>query len=216
MSFFNEVLLARNVQGTLESVIGRSKQRLVVTFPTTQNSDLGPVSPLSQTTNFDIMQSFIYKQSIRLTENPIEQGVNINDHRIQQPLQLQIRVGVSNIIDPLSAASLLDAGSVVQALALQIVGNKIANGRIQATYQQLQNAMYNSNIFDLDTPMGLIKNLIISEIENENDEESITTFEGLITMKEVLYFDNINSALSKISGVNPRDVVLRTILSPFE
>lgn len=200
MSFFNQVLLARNAQGVLESVIGRSKQRLVVTFPDSLEE---------QTTVFDIMQTFNYRQSVKITENPIEQGVNINDHRIQQPLQLQIRVGTSNIIDPLSAASLLDAGSVVQALKLQIVGNKIANERIQVTYKQLQNAMYNSEVFDLDTPMGLIENLIITEIENENDEESITTFEGLITMKEVLYFDNLNIPLTNVSGIAPRSIVTR-------
>lgn len=207
MSFFNQVLLAQNAKGVLESLVGRSKQRLVATFPD---------STKSQTTVFDIMQSFAYKQSVRITENPIEQGVSINDHRIQQPLQLQIRVGVSNIIDPLSAASLLDAGSVIQSLALQIVGSKIANSRIEATYKQLQNAMYNSDVFDLDTPMGLIKNLIITDIENENDDESITTFEGLITMKEVLYFDNINNALTEVSGINARDVIVRAILSPFQ
>lgn len=224
MSFFNEVLLARTVQGTLESVIGRSKQRLVVTFPSNLSNPIKlinpltgatvPIPPITQTTQFDIMQSFNYKQSVKITENPVEQGVNINDHRIQQPLQLQIQVGTSNIIDPITAATELDAGSLIQAIALQIVGNRIANGRIQATYKQLQNAMYNSEVFDLDTPMGLIQNLVISEIENTNDDESITTFEGLITMREILYFNNLKNPSTQVSGVSERDIVLRSILTP--
>lgn len=218
MSFFNQLLLARNAQGVVESIISRSKQRLVVTFPKTSITGFGGIKidlPNTQTTQFDIMPSFAYKQSVKITQNPVEQGVNINDHRIQQPTELQIKVGTSNIIDPFTAASELDAGSVIQAIALQIVGNRIANGRIQATYAQLRNAMMNSEPFDIDTPMGLMQNYVITAIENENNDESITTFEGLLTLQEILYFNNIKSGKSIVSGVDAKEIILRPILSPF-
>lgn len=206
MSFFSEVLLARNVQGQIQSILGRSKQRLVVTFPN---------NPLPQKTQFDIMEYFRFKNSVRLTDNPVEQGVNVSDHRIQQPLTLQIKVGTSNIIDPFTAVTEADSAAVVQALALQIVGNQIANGRISATYLQLKNAESNSQVFDLDTPLGLIENLLITDIDNENNDESITTFEGTISMKELLFFDNLNEPNTNVSGVNALAVVLRPIISIF-
>ena len=207
MTFFNQVLLARNAQGQIESVLARSNKRLVVNFG----------NPLidEQSTVFDIIESYNYKQSVRITKNPVEQGVNINDHRIQEPTELQIKVGTSNIIDPLKAATTLDAASVIQAVSLQIVGNRIANGRIQATYAQLQNAMQNSVPFDIDTPMGLMKNFVISEIENENNGDSITTFEGTLTMQEILYFDNLNDSNSTVSGVNAKKIVLNALISPL-
>jgi hypothetical protein len=218
MSFFNEILLARNIQGNIESVIGRSKQRLVVTFPPIKFTGFGGSFSYTpkQTTVFDIMEYFTYRSSVRITENPVEQGVNINDHRIQQPRELEIKVGTSNIIDPATALTLLDSASVIQAIALQIVGNRIANGRIQATYAQLQNAKDNSQVFDIDTPMGLMQNLVITDVESTNDAESITTFEGIIKMREILFFDNVQNSDTKASGINARDIVLRPILSPLK
>lgn len=207
MTFFNQILLARNIQGQVQSILAKSRQRLIVTFPN---------NPIPQTTQFDIMQSFLFKNSVTLTKNPVEQGANLTDHRIQQPTELTIRVGTSNIIDPFTAAIELDAAAVVQALSLQIVGNQIANGRISATYLQLKNAMENSEVFDLDTPLGLVKNLLITSIVNENDDESITTFEGTITMQEVLFFDNLRDPNTIVSGISALDRVLRPILTPFE
>tara|TARA_R110000868_G_scaffold245624_1_gene502156 strand:+ start:2055 stop:2738 length:684 start_codon:yes stop_codon:yes gene_type:complete len=218
MSFFNQILLARNIQGNVESVIGRSKQRLVVTFPPIKFVGFGGSITYTpkQTTVFDIMEYFTYRSSVRITENPVEQGVNINDHRIQQPRELEIKVGTSNIIDPVTALTLLDSASIIQAIALQIVGNRIANGRIQATYAQLQNAKDNSQVFDIDTPMGLMQNLVITDVESTNDAESITTFEGVIKMREILFFDNVKNSDTKVSGINARDIVLRPILSPLK
>ena len=206
MSFFNQILLARNIQGQVQSILAKSKQRLIVTFPK---------SIIPQTTQFDIMEFFRFKNSVRLTENPVEQGSLLSDHRIQQPLQLQIRVGTSNIIDPFTAIIEADGAAVVQALLLQVVGNQIANGRIAATYLQLKNAMQNSEVFSLDTPLGSVDNLLITDIENENNDESITTFEGTITMREVLFFDNLNNPNTVVSGISALDRVLKPILSPF-
>lgn len=204
MTFFNEVLLARNAQGTIESILGRSKKRLVVTFPG---------SDVEFTTIFDIQKSFNYKQSIKVTSNPVEQGVNINDHRIQQAMEFKMEVGVSNIIDPLTAASQLNIGSLSQTAQLQIFGNKVANTRIQATYNELQNIMQNSEVFDIDTPMGLLKNFVITDLENTNDGDSISTFEGLISFKEILFFNNLISVRSSKSGVDERPILSNPILS---
>lgn len=206
-SFFNQILLARNIQGQVQSILAKSKQRLVVTFPN---------NIIPQSTSFDIMSSFSFKNSVNLTKNPVEQGANLTDHRIQQPTILTIRVGTSNIIDPFTALSELDTAAMVQALSLQIVGNQVANGRITATYLQLKNAMQNSEVFDLDTPLGLVKNLLITDISNENDDESITTFEGTITMQEVLFFDNLNDPNTIVSGVSALKQVLKPIITPFE
>ena len=207
MTFFNQLLLARNAQGQLESVLARQNKKLVVTF--------GDNALNTQTTIFDIISSWRYRQSVRLTKNPIEQGVNINDHRIQEPMELSIEVGTSNIIDPLKAVTTLDAGAIIQSVSLQIVGNRVANGRIQATYSQLRNAMQNSDTFDIDTPMGLMKNFVITEIENENNAESISTFEGTIKMQEVLYFDNLDENTSLVSGVNSKQIILNALTKPL-
>jgi len=205
MTFFNQVLLARNAQGQLESVLARFNKRLVVNFKS------GP----PQSTVFDIVTSYQYRSSIRTTKNPVEQGVNINDYRIQEPMELTIVVGTSNIIDPFKALTTLDSASIVQALSLQIVGNRIANGRIQATYEQLRNAMRNGEPFDIDTPMGLMKNFIITEIENENNAESITTFEGTLRMQEVLFFDNLDENTSLVSGTSALKIVQNALTKPI-
>jgi len=203
MSFFNEILLARNVQGNIESILGRQKKRLVVSFG---DGD-------TRTTNFDIIESFNYKQSVKITENPVEQGVSVNDHRIQQAMTMQMRVGVSNIIDPVRALTSFDANNIVQAASLQIFGNRLANTRIQATFNELQLIMTNGEVFDIDTPMGLMKNFLIQDIENENNAESISTFEGVITFKEFLFFDNLNDPETAISGVTRLSIVPAPVMT---
>lgn len=205
MSFFNQLLLARNAQGQLESVLARANKKLVVTFK----------NGTSQSTQFDIIESYKYRQSVRVTKNPVEQGININDYRIQEPIELAIQVGTSNIIDPLKAATTLDTGSVIQALSLQIVGNRIANGRIQSTFAQLRNAMQNSEPFDIDTPMGLLENFIIVDIENENNAESISNFEGTIKIQELLFFDNLDENTSLVSGVSAPKIILNALTQPL-
>jgi len=207
MTFFNQLLLARNAQGQLESVLARQNKRLVVSF--------GNNAQNKQTTIFDIISSWKYRQSVRLTKNPVENGININDHRIQEPMELVIEVGTSNIIDPLKAITTKDAGAIIQSVALQIVGNRIANGRIQATYSQLKSAMQNSDTFDIDTPMGLMKNFVITEIENENNADSISTFEGTIRMQEILYFDTLEENTSLVSGVSLREIILNALTKPL-
>lgn len=208
MAFLNQILLARNVQGTLESFIGRANKTLVFTF----GANLGPA--ITQTTRFDIIESYSHNQSVRVTENPVEQGFNINDHRIQQPTELQIRVGTSNIIDPITAAATLDPAAIRQAATLQVVGSRVANTRIQATYSELTNAMRNSDVFNLSTPMGLLRNFLIVGIENENNAESATTFEGLLTLQEILTFESIEDRETDLSGVNQRPVVTNPTLTP--
>jgi hypothetical protein len=203
MSFFNEILLARNVQGNIESILGRQKKRLVVSFG---DGD-------TRTTNFDIIESFNYKQSVKITENPVEQGVDINDHRIQQAMNLKMRVGVSNIIDPVRALTSFDTNNIIQATSLQIFGNRLANTRIQATFNELKLIMTNGEVFDIDTPMGLMKNFLIKDVENTNNSESIDTFEGDITFKELLFFDNLNDPLTAISGVTKLSIVPAPVMT---
>jgi hypothetical protein len=203
MSFFNQILLERNVQGNIESILGRQKKRLVVSFG---NGD-------TRTTNFDIIESFNYKQSVKITETPVEQGVSVNDHRIQQAMTMQMRVGVSNIIDPVRALTSFDANNIVQDASLQIFGNRLANTRIQATFNELQLIMTNGEVFDIDTPMGLLKNFLIQDIENDNGAESISTFEGVITFKEFLFFDNLNDPETAISGVTKLSIVPAPVMT---
>lgn len=204
MSFFNEILLVRNIQGRVESIFGRQKKRLVVKFKGEDQA---------RTTNFDIIESFTFKQSVKITENPVEQGVNINDHRVQQPMMFQMRVGVSNIIDPVTALFSGNRDNIVQAASLQVFGNRLANTRIEATYNDLRLIMTNSEVFDIDTPSGILKNFLITDIEHEHNAESITTFEGLITFKEILFFDNLQDPDTQVSGVKKIGFVPSPILT---
>lgn len=204
MTFFNEVLLARNVQGNIESILGRQKKRLVVSFAGVDEA---------RTTNFDIIKSFSYKQSVKITENPVEQGVNVNDHRIQQAMTFKMNVGVSNIVDPVRALTSFDANNIVQAASLQIFGNRLANTRIQATFNDLQLIMTNGEPFDIDTPMGLLTNFLITDIENTNDDQSIDTFEGMISFKELLFFDNLLDPDTVVSGVKKASIVPSPVMS---
>jgi hypothetical protein len=75
--------------------------------------------------------------------------------------------------------------------------------------------MTNGEVFDIDTPSGILKNFLITNIDHEHNSESITTFEGLITFEEILFFDNLQDLNTNVSGVKKLSFVPSPILTAF-
>jgi hypothetical protein len=157
------------------------------------------------TINFDIIKSWNYKNSVKITQNPVEQGVLINDHRIIMPMELKIEVGVSNIINPLN--SLVQGKNLLQTSTLLLIGNKtVADSPMVVTNSLLDICLRNSETFDIETPLGIFKNFLLINKESTNDNTNYGAFEGILEFQEILIYDKI-TAQTNLSGVNPRPKV---------
>jgi len=201
-SILRGLLLGAIASGKVVSILAKKRNRLILRMPSSDATiaSIGGYNEL--TTNFDIVPSWDFESSVKITENPVEQGVNINDHRIIQPSKLVIEVGVSNVVNPLN--TLTSTENVLQAskILFSAGGASAANSPMEATYSMLQAGIYNSMPFDIETPVGKLKNYLITNIKHKNTSSNYGAFEGTIELQEILTFENSKINTQK-SGVNP-------------
>lgn len=200
-SILRGLLLGAIATGKVQSILAKKRNRLIVRMPSSDSTLAAMGATTNLTINFDIVKTWQYKNSVKITENPVEQGVNINDHRIIEPMKLTLEVGVSNVVNPLNSFTSLN--NVIQASKLLFTaGFSIANSPMEATYTMLKLAQDNSEVFDIDTPLGKLKNFLITSIESSNDSSNYGAFEGTIELQEILTYENARVNTNK-SGVNP-------------
>lgn len=165
-------LLLRNAQGQLGSTLLQPKRSISGVF-------------------IDTFIDYSHTSSVRITENPTETGVNINDHRIINPRRIVMNVGVSNVVTPQALLNSRSADALIQVGKAFIFGNSFdSKSRIAVTYSALEEAMYDGEPFDIETPMGLFKNMLITQIEETNDADTYTLFNGTITLQELLSIES--------------------------
>lgn len=179
-------VLARNAQGQLSSVLLQPRRRIAGVF-------------------IDAFFDYNHSASVRITENPTETGVNINDHRIITPRRIVMNVGVSNIVTPQQLLNSRSADALLEFGEAFLIGNSFnSESRMVATYQALEDAMYNGDPFEIETPVGLFKNMLITNIEENNDADTYTMFNGTITLQELLVIDKeLFGATTSKAGVTP-------------
>lgn len=194
MGVANNLLLVRNVQGQLGRLLFGANKRIVAT---------------NVTVNFDVIHSYDYDTSVRITENPVEQGIKVNDHRIIEPKILVMEVGVSNIVGLKDVVTNLTKGisalstTALQAGKLLLFGNRFdSNSRVAATYSDLQKLLYEGSTFDVETPLGTFKNMMLINIKKAQDAETISVFKGTITMQELITYTTTSETLTNKAGVN--------------
>ena len=192
MGVANNLLLVRNVQGQLGRLLFGANKR---------------IKAENVTVNFDTIHSYDYEASVRITENPVEQGIKVSDHRIIEPKVLIMEVGVSNIVglkDVLTSPSFSALSTTaLQAGKLLIFGNRFdSNSRVSATYESLLKLLYEGSVFDVETPLGTFKNMLLINIKKSQDAETISVFKGTITMQELITYQTTSTNLTNKAGVN--------------
>ena len=195
MGVFNNIMLARTALGYLEGYIYNSRKLMAVI-----TNDDGSKDNI----NADVIFSYDYKIPVKITENPVENGVLVNDHRIILPQIITIDVGVSNVVGIEDIASNRDVGTLIQATKLFIFGNRAdSNSRVAVKFRDLLVAAYNGDPFDLQTPYGLFTNMIIESIDSNQTAESISTFRGRITYRKLITYEVSTTTATDVSGLNP-------------
>lgn len=213
MGVIDGVLQARTAAGYLETIFF-APNKVVAVIPKTNTTSLSSINPLNTNesasgtnVNADVIFNYNYSANIQLTENPVENGILVNDHRVIKPKIVKIEVGINNIIGIVDTLLNADKASLIQASKLLIFGNRFdAASRSVGKYIDFLNAMYNGNPFDLVTPQGVFKNMLITSIESTNDADTISVFKGTITYQELITFDVVTSRTKKLGAVLPTNV----------
>jgi len=224
MGVFDGVLIAKTGAGYLESLIFRPNKTIAVI---TESAAIPPkmsgyflISPgkeaVKREINADVIFSYNYKTPVKITENPCENGILINDHRIIQPRVVTIDVGFNNIVGIEDVLTNLDVGTAIQAAKLYIFGNRFdAKSRVAAKYADLLIAMYSGDMFDLVTPLGTFNDMVIIDIDSTQDSDSISVFRGTITYQQIIKYKVLINASTDASMVNPPENIGLQIPSPI-
>jgi hypothetical protein len=199
MGVFDGILTAKTGLGYLESIVFRN-DKIIAVMPETEEE-----------VKADVIFSYNYKSSVKITDNPVENGIIVNDHRIIQPEYVTLDVGVSNIVGLSDIISNQDIGTAIQAAKIYIFGNRFdAQSRIAASYQDLKIAQYNSDTFQLLTPMGVFDDMVIQDIDSTQDPDTISAFRGRVVYKKIIKYNVETRKLTDVSGLNAITKIGRT------
>lgn len=203
MGVYDGIVIAREAQGTLQSLFFRPNKTIAIITQTQTDSITKTTSTSKREIDTDVVFSYNYNTSVEITKNPVESGVIINDHRIIQPQQLTIEVGFNNIVGISDIATNQDLGTLIQAGSLLIFGNYFdAKSRVAAKYVDLLVAMYNSDPFDIITPLGTFRDMLITNIESTQDGDTISAFRGVVSYQQIIKYEVKKRKITESSGVN--------------
>ena len=151
---------------------------------------------------FDVYLSISHQSSNQITEHPVQYGVNISDHILNQPDILAFQIGMSDCSQDLVKGQFSNFGQNIKDLkealsgayndylagwndtakvALKYAKNKVWNilteSRSVNAFSKLKEMQLNGTIFNCTTRLGTYKNMVIQRIEVNDD---VSTKNGLL------------------------------------
>lgn len=162
--------------------------------------------------SFDAVLEDTIDASVEWTTYPVESGVNVNDHRIIQPIQWSLTGAVSNnplqpqLTDFLSGAAskLVDNPYVATIAGLSagfLAGS--AGTRASSTLLKLIELMVSGEPFDIDAGDIQLSNMVISRIGRTRDPSNENGLLFTAELQELITIDRL------VSLDQPRQTQLR-------
>lgn len=151
---------------------------------------------------FDAVIEQAFTASVDMPSYPIENGVQIADHRIIQPMEYVIHGVISNT--PLKVSLLDFAGGLVSNLtsnpAVAAVAGLSAGylsgsegGRALAAMEELMQLMEAQQPFNVDTSDMYLRNMQIVEIHREMTPENEQGAEIELRLREMITLNRLNT-----------------------
>lgn len=154
----------------------------------------------------DAVLNETYSSPVELTKNPVEFGAEIVDHAIIKPKQYSITGSVSN-----TQLSLAGAISDIVDNVTGLFGDSTGQGltRSQSAYQALEAVKNAREPIDVQSGLGLLKNMVILDIKVTQEKNNVLFFtapleEAIIVETEVLSFPASSlSGDDSLQGASP-------------
>lgn len=172
----NKILLATSTLGTFNTIV-----------KSFQSPNIGGVE-------FKALLKEEYKEEIQVTENPIENGSNINDHIIIMGARIVLSIGESDTNNILDSSIVRTVGSLVGVNS---------DKRTSVTYGQLLDLQKRGQLFEYEGNLKTYKNMILLKVGTMQDKDYNKAFLGDIEMQEVLIVggEDLSIKTSKPNGL---------------
>lgn len=127
----------------------------------------------------------IVRETSKVMEHPVENGVVLSDHHIINPIEIDIPLIVTS-----SSTGILG----------QIIGGLGVN--YSATYAQIRQAFQNATPLTVKTRTGAYNNMIIADMPHEEDPEMWDAITIFLHLKQVIYGDQTTGAPAPFQPLN--------------
>ena len=194
MSATENILRVQNVQGVVTSIVdrGQGPQLINQYYDASSDSpfDLSANRQYEQLTGKRPIQSIPLDVAIRytpemssvITSNPVQQGVNVNDHIYNNPDTLVVNFGTSDVKGTLARMTGLIA--TVQNLFDNIKNNQTPSRILLAL---LYKAKEERTVFKIDDGLRTYTDMVIQNITYDKDKSTYRSLVATITLQQLIY-----------------------------
>lgn len=198
MALADKIIQVEGVAGTIASIINRGGSSKLVNQKILDGVELEEKE--LKEIPLDVVISYDVTLSNQKTSNPVQIGVNVNDHIFKDPNSIVINFGVTDFGGTLARLrGLYD-------LATSGWNNYKAGDSISsAMLDTLITASYNKMLFSINDGLYTHKNLVIDSINYVRDKRSHRALIATITMSELIFVEAGNVNIASNSVPTPYD-----------
>lgn len=220
MSVTNNILRVQNTQGIITSVKDRGAdaklinqeydEQLSITQNSKWSSDHGYEELNSSDTSvfsfpsdkpfksipLDVVVTYSSEMSSTVTSNPVQTGINVNDHVYNNPDTVTVKFGISDIRGSLARLS----GVVKSFTSIDSLKNPVSPSR--ALLNLLCRAKEEHTLLALDDGLHTYTNMVITNISYDKDKSTYRTLVATATLQQFIFVDTVENG-SKRPAVVP-------------
>lgn len=194
MSVTENILRVQNVQGVVTSIVdrGQGPQLINQYYESSTDSpfDLSARRQYEQLTGkdsiraipLDVAVRYTPEMSVAITSNPVQMGVNVNDHTYNNPDTLVVNFGTSDVKGTL--ARMTGLISTVQNVFDNIKNNQTPSRILLAL---LYKAKEERTLFKIDDGLRTYTDMLIQNITYDKDKTTYRALVATITLQQLIY-----------------------------
>lgn len=205
MSVTDNILRINNVRGVVTSIVDRGfTPRLVSQYYDTENDDkftLEAERIYNQAYNktpikeipLDVVIRYSPVMSVSVTGNPVQIGVNVNDHTYNNPDTLTVNFGTSDV-----KGTLARMAGIIASARTNFDNIKRADTPSKLLLELLIKAKQERTLFQLNDGLHTYTDMLITDIQYDKDKTTYRALVATITLQQMIFVNSEDLGKSEI------------------
>ena len=205
MSVTDNILRINNVRGVVTSIVDRGfTPRLVSQYYDTEDDDkftleaeriynqLYKKKPIKEIP-LDVVIRYSPVMSVSVTGNPVQIGVNVNDHTYNNPDTLTVNFGTSDV-----KGTLARMAGIIASAKTNFDNIKRADTPSKLLLELLIKAKQDRTLFQLNDGLHTYTDMLITDIQYDKDKTTYRALVATITLQQMIFVNSEDLGKSEI------------------
>lgn len=197
MSVTDNILRINNIRGVVTSIVDRgSTPRLISQYYDTENDEkftleaerlfnaIYKKDPIKEIP-LDVVIRYSPAMSVSVTGNPVQIGVNVNDHTYNNPDIMTVNFGTSDVKGTLARMS-----GIIASAATGFDNIKNIDTPSRLLLALLVRAKQERTLFQLDDGLHTYTDMLITDITYDKDKSTYRALVATITLQQMIYVNS--------------------------